>query len=69
MKLLERVIPDVQTALFVPERGTAIADQPFDLDAAAPGGLWDPETGEVEGGIAHPADSDLKEDDSGGDGS
>lgn len=64
MRLLERIIPDIQAALFVPPRGTADDDLLFDQDAAAPGGLWDPETGEVEGGVAQPAEPDVTEDNS-----
>jgi CRISPR-associated protein Cas1 len=46
--LLERIIPDVQTALML-AKATA-SDTTFDLDAAAPGFLWDNLEGEVEGG-------------------
>jgi CRISPR-associated protein Cas1 len=46
-KLLTRIVPDIQFALDV----DAETDAAFDWDAAAPGGLWDPETGETEGGV------------------
>jgi len=48
-RLLGRIVPDVERALEVggePENG-------FDVDEALPGGLWDPERGEVEGGVNH----------------
>lgn len=46
--LLGRVIPDIERALDVhmPEDDAA----QFDSDSAAPGALWDPEQGAVEGG-------------------
>jgi CRISPR-associated protein Cas1 len=47
-RLLERIIPDVQRALML-AKATAW-DTTFDLDAAAPGFLWDNLEGEVEGG-------------------
>ena len=65
-RLLERIIPDVQTALMLPKRGTACDSKPFDQDAAAPGSLWDPLEGEVEGGRIHPPEVDETEDDDGG---
>ena len=46
-RLLERIIPDIQRALMLPQRG-ASGDDPFDQDAAAPGSLWDPIIGEAE---------------------
>ena len=53
-RLLERVIPDIQQILAVPEEavgeGTDAADP--DEDAAAPGGLWGP-SGSVAGGTAY----------------
>ena len=48
-RLLGRIVPDVERALEVggePENG-------FDVDEALPGVLWDPERGEVEGGVNH----------------
>jgi CRISPR-associated protein Cas1 len=46
-RLLERIIPDVQTALMLSK---ATAADSFDVDAAAPGSLWDDLEGVVEGG-------------------
>lgn len=46
-RLLARIIPDIQQILRMP--GTTGPD--FDADEAAPGGIWDPETGEVTGGV------------------
>jgi len=66
-RLLERIIPDIQTALMLPKKG-ATSDSPFDQDAAAPGSLWDPVTGAVEGGCAYPLETDETEaDDDGSD--
>lgn len=52
-RLLERIIPDIQAALAAPSRGPTGGDDRFDREVAAPGGLWDPEAGEVEGGCSH----------------
>lgn len=52
-RLLERIIPDIQEALMLQRRGTPCDGKPFDRDAAAPGPLWDPVEGEVEGGRIH----------------
>ena len=40
--LLERIIPDIQTALMMPKTRALAPTPPFDQDAAAPGFLWDP---------------------------
>jgi CRISPR-associated protein Cas1 len=55
-RLLERIIPDIQNALMFKKKGAPNAGQ-FDRDAAAPGSLWDPVTGEVEGGCAYPLET------------
>jgi len=47
--LLTRIVPDVERAL--EEVDTAAGA--FDEDEALPGGLWDPEYGEVPGGVNH----------------
>ncbi len=65
-RLLERIIPDIQTALIFPKHGTAGDRGHFDHDAAAPGSLWDPEEGEVEGGRIHPLGIAEQEADDGG---
>jgi CRISPR-associated protein Cas1 len=67
-RLLERIIPDIQAALMLPKRGATGDGKPFDQDAAAPGSLWDPLEGEVEGGRVHPLKPDEREADDGGDG-
>jgi CRISP-associated protein Cas1 len=46
-RLLEKIIPDIDHALL----GSADGDPNFDRELAAPGGLWDPEVGQVEGGM------------------
>ena len=60
-RLLERVLPDIEAALAVDSitESAAVAHRippasvrpDFDAHDAAPGGLWDPEHGEVPGGI------------------
>lgn len=65
-RILERIIPDIQTALMLTKRGTAPDGESFDQDAAAPGSLWDPIEGEVEGGRIHPLDGDEMEGNDGG---
>ncbi|SPD75244.1 CRISPR-associated endonuclease Cas1 2 [uncultured Desulfobacterium sp.] len=59
-RLLQRIIPDIQMALMLPKRGAADG-APFDQDAAAPGSLWDPVEGEVEGGCVHPVEAEKAE--------
>ncbi|MFH1737513.1 MAG: type I-E CRISPR-associated endonuclease Cas1e [bacterium] len=66
-RILERIIPDIQMVLMLPKRGEAGASAPFDQDAAAPGSLWDPEKGEVEGGRTYSPDEDETEAENGGD--
>lgn len=47
-RLLPRIVADIDGVLTLPE-GAGEAD--FDADMALPGGLWDPEMGEVAGGV------------------
>ena len=65
-RLLERIIPDIQAALMVPKQGAVGDAAPFDQDAAAPGFLWDPSEGEVEGGRMQPSETDETEANGGG---
>lgn len=66
-RILEKIIPDIQSALMLPKRGAAASDDgPFEQDAAAPGFLWDPVEGEVEGGRMQPVETDEAEGDDGG---
>ncbi len=53
-RLLEKIIPDVQTALMLPKRGSGDEHGSYDHDAATPGFLWDPEEGDVKGGRVYP---------------
>lgn len=47
--LLSRIVPDMEWVL---EAGRGqIEESVFDADEAAPGGLWDPQAGEVAGGV------------------
>ena len=63
-RLLERIIPHVQTALMM-SKGAA-DDSAFDLDAAAPGFLWDNLNGVVEGGRMQAPETNETESDHGG---
>jgi CRISPR-associated protein Cas1 len=46
-RVLQRIIPDIEVAL-----GMIPTPAPeSDVDAALPGGLWDPEIGEADGGV------------------
>jgi CRISPR-associated protein Cas1 len=51
-RLLDRVMEDLRE-IFSPR-----TDDRFDGDAALPGGLWDPDSGEVAGGVQHADDGD-----------
>ena len=65
-RLLERIIPDIKAALMLPKGGAASDGEFFDCDAAAPGALWDPLEGDVEGGRMQPTDLDETEAGDGG---
>ena len=50
-RLLERIIPDIQSVLAVPShQGEVESFDDFDEEPASPGSLWDPTTGRVPGG-------------------
>ena len=65
-RILERIIPDIQKALMVQKRGVGNYSVLFDQDAAAPGSLWDPMAGELEGGRIHPLEVEDTEAEDGG---
>jgi CRISPR-associated protein Cas1 len=65
-RILERIIPDIKTALMLPRRGVSRAETPFDQNAAIPGSLWDPKEGEVEGGRVQPLEVVKTEKNDGG---
>jgi CRISPR-associated protein Cas1 len=50
-RLLQRIVPDIDRALIGDRGETEVETRNFDADEALPGGLWDPERGEVEGGV------------------
>lgn len=52
-KLLQRIVRDMDSALDVPAAREDDPNLDFDVDPALPGYLWDPETGEILGGISH----------------
>lgn len=66
-RILERVIPDIQAVLLLPKKGATDGDVLFDQDAAAPGSLWDPVEGKVDGGCTYPLESAETEVKDGGD--
>ncbi len=49
-RLLQRILPDVEFTLAM-RRTRAPLESAFDSDQALPGTLWDPEEGEIEGGV------------------
>jgi CRISPR-associated protein Cas1 len=65
-RILERIIPDIQTALMMPKPRATSDAVPFDRDAAAPGFLWDPSQGDVRGGRLQPFEIDDSEPNDGG---
>jgi len=52
-RLLERIAPDVEQVLMVDDGSFGDVGSDFDGDEALPGGLWDPDDGEVAGGRNH----------------
>ncbi len=60
-RLLQRIVPDIDTALAATAAETTGGPVDFDRDEAAPGGLWDIDKGEVAGGINRADDEDDKE--------
>lgn len=50
-KLLQRIVPDIDEALKVECDLGVFGELDFDSDEALPGGLWDPDTGQVAGGV------------------
>lgn len=63
-RLLERIIPDIQSALML--QSPAASETDFDLDAAAPGFLWDDLQGKVEGGRLQVTEDEEAEPNDGG---
>lgn len=55
-RILERIVDDIEAVLKSPEDL-----DPYAEDATLPGGLWDPETGIVAGGVNYASDSALPE--------
>ena len=53
-RLLEKIIPDLQNSLLMNDQKGEIGNEAFDHDAAAPGLLWDPVIGGVDGGCNYP---------------
>lgn len=52
-KLLQRIVSDIDSALNIAAATEDDPDLDFDVDPALPGCLWDPETGEVLGGVSY----------------
>lgn len=50
-RLLARIVDDIEHLLDVPGIKTMPAEADLDSDPASPGYIWDPETGEVLGGV------------------
>lgn len=60
-RILERIIPDIQSALEKPQCDDGATDSLYDCDSAAPGPLWDPVAGYVEGGRIQSVETGLQE--------
>lgn len=58
-RLLARIIPDIQSALDLGSAG----ESDLDWDAAAPGGLWDPQADVIAGGVNYAVDAVPEGDD------
>lgn len=61
VQLLERIIPDIQMVLALPAQENIDESENFDQDSAAPGSLWDPDEGNVKGGITYSPEIDETE--------
>ncbi len=59
-RLLQRIVPDIDDALKVECNLDVFSDIDFDSDEALPGGIWDPEVGQVAGGINRGETGGLK---------
>jgi CRISPR-associated protein Cas1 len=67
-KLLKKIVEDIRSVLDLKSRGgPEVKAIDFDVDPALPGALWDPDTGEVEGGLNYPEAPGTGENDGGGD--
>lgn len=60
-RVLERIVPDIDGLLGGEGARPSEAGSEFDGDAARPGGLWDPVSGEVVGGVNRADDVDEDE--------
>jgi len=65
-RLLDRIVPDIQSALGIRAAGESGQAEKFDRDLAAPGSLWDPVSGDVAGGRVQPFETEPPEDESTG---
>lgn len=59
-RLLARIASDLEYALDIADAEQERADPGFDADMALPGGLWDPDEGEVAGGVNRAEDVDTE---------
>jgi CRISPR-associated protein Cas1 len=50
-RLLERIVPDIYSALGLDQDQRAAEESLFDSDQGALGGLWDPAAGQAPGGV------------------
>jgi CRISPR-associated protein Cas1 len=64
--VLQRLVPDIDQTLRIDDDLGEIADFDFDGDEALPGGLWDPDSPQVQGGVNY-ADNEAEVDTNGGD--
>ena len=59
-KLMQRIVKDIDTLMTISEKDVERSSSLFDGADDAPGLLWDPETGEIKGGINY-ADDNIGE--------
>ncbi len=65
-RLLERIIPDIQSTLLLSGKVPAGNEDIFAHDPSKPGSLWDPESGSVDGGCNYPLEKNDSEAGDGG---
>jgi len=61
-RLLEQIMKDLEYVLDVPPADEDEAETDFDSDPGTPGGLWDPDAGEVAGGVSYAEPDEHTED-------
>lgn len=60
-RLLARIIPDIQSLLFLEAESDRVVEETLASRPAQPGGLWDPREGVVAGGKSYGGEDDNRE--------